>query len=237
VSQTFANQLLPGRNPLGQSIKVDGKLREVVGVAEDGPSNSLRQEPEPYLYLPYAQAPSGDIMFAVETAGEPAALTRQILGQLKRFDPAINIYSTTTLRRHMDEALVMDRLISSTATAISAIALVLTAAGLFGVVQYTVHRRRREIGLRLALGARTADIRRMVLLESLRIAAFGIPIGLGMTAAAAIGVRSMLFGVAPLAPFAYVTSAAAATALALAAACLPAARAVRIDPMQALRSE
>ncbi|HEX8985407.1 MAG TPA: ADOP family duplicated permease [Bryobacteraceae bacterium] len=237
VSQQLARRLFPGRNPVGQSVRIDGKMREIVGVAEDGPASDLHEKPEPYLFLPFTQAPSGDLILAVETTGEPYALMRPILRQLKRFDPATTIYGTTTLRRTMDQRLAGDRMMASAATTLGAIGLVLTAAGLFGVVQYRVNRRRREIGLRMALGARASEIRGMVLRESLRIAVWGIPLGLAMMAGGAHTLRSLMLGVEPLGPLAYLLSAAAAAALAALAAWLPAARAARVDPMAALRSE
>ena len=237
ISEQFARRLFPGRNPVGQSIRIDGKVREIVGVAEDGPASDLHEKLEPYLFLPFTQAPSGDLILAVETTGEPAALMRPILRQLKRFDPASTIYWATTLRRHLDQRLAGDRLMASAATTLGAIGLVLTAAGLFGVIQYRVNRRRREIGLRMALGARTSEIRGMVLRESLSIAAWGIPAGLAMLAGGAHTLRFLMLGVEPLGPVAYLASAAAAAALAALAAWLPAARAARIDPMAALRSE
>jgi ABC-type antimicrobial peptide transport system permease subunit len=115
--------------------------------------------------------------------------------------------------------------------------VLLTAAGLFGVLLYAVNRRTRELGLRVALGARPRQIERLVLGESLRLAAIGVPIGLAGLAATAQYARSMLLGVTPLDPLAYGLSAAAVVGLALAAAWLPARRATRVDPMEALRSE
>jgi ABC-type antimicrobial peptide transport system permease subunit len=115
--------------------------------------------------------------------------------------------------------------------------VLLTAAGLFGVLLYAVNRRTREMGLRVALGARPRQIERLVLGESLRLAAIGVPIGLAGLAAAAKAASSMLLGVTALDPLSYVLSAAAATALALAAAWIPARRAIRVDPMEALREE
>jgi ABC-type antimicrobial peptide transport system permease subunit len=115
--------------------------------------------------------------------------------------------------------------------------VLLTAAGLFGVLLYAVNRRTREFGLRVALGARPRQIERLILGESLRLAAIGVPIGLAGLAVAARYTRSMLLGVTPLDPLSYGLSAAAVMALALAAAWLPARRATRVDPMEALRSE
>lgn len=165
VSQTFARQVFAGRNPLGEWVTVDGKPRQVVGVAEDGPSNYLHEKPQPFLYLPYAQAPSDDITLMVETIGEPAALARALSAELKRFDPRSTVYTTGTLRQQMDEALSEDRMLASLAGTGAVFGVLLTAAGLFGVLQYTVSRRTRELGLRMALGAMPGEIQALVLRE------------------------------------------------------------------------
>jgi ABC-type antimicrobial peptide transport system permease subunit len=131
----------------------------------------------------------------------------------------------------------MDRFIASAASALGASVVLLTAAGLFGVLLYGVNRRTREFGLRLALGAQPRQVEGLVLGESLRLAVIGVPIGLVALAAVARLGSSMLLGVTPLDPLAYVLSAAAVAGLALAAAWLPARRATRVDPMEALRAE
>ena len=237
VSQTLAHTVFGNRAPVGNWIRIDAKLREVVGVAEDGPSNDLHEQPEPFLYLPYAQAAEGDITLLVETAGEPAALDRAARAAIRGFDPGAQVYESTTLRKTLDGALSMDRFIATASSGLGVSVVLLTAGGLFGVLLYSVNRRMREFGLRVALGARPRQIERLVLGESLRMAAIGVPIGLAALAAAAQFAGSMLLGVTPLDPLAYVLSAVAVVGLALAAAWLPARRATRVDPMEALRAE
>jgi hypothetical protein len=237
VSRNFASQLLPGKEPLGQWIKVDGVTRQVVGIAEDGPSNDLHEPPSPYLYLPYAQIPLDDVTLMIETAGEPAALERAVRQELKRYDPRVSIFEAGTLRRQLDEALASDAMMASLASGLGIFGILLTAAGLFGVLQYSVQRRTRELGLRMALGARPGEIQRLILGESLRMAAWGIPVGLGLLALAAWSARSLVLGISPLDARIYVLSAAAVLALTIMAGWLPARRATRVDPMAALRSE
>jgi len=173
----------------------------------------------------------------VETLGDPDALGPAIRKELKRFDPGVTVYSSTTLRRHMDQALALDRVAVGMATALGAVGFLLTGIGLFGVVQYAVNRRTREIGLRLALGAKPGEIQKMVLGEALRLSAWGIPAGLMLLAAAERGVQSQMLGVTALDPLAYAASGAAAVAIALVAAWMPASRAARVDSMAALRME
>ncbi len=237
VSQTFARTVFGNRVPMGNWIRIDGKMRQVVGVAEDGPSNDLHESPEPFLYLPYAQAPEGDTTLLVETAGEPLALDRAARAAIHELYPGAWVYESTTLRKTLDSKLSPDRFIASASSALGLSVVLLTAAGLFGVLLYSVNRRTREFGLRVALGARPRQLERLVLGESLRMAAIGVPIGLAGLAGAARLAGSMLLGVTPLDPLAYALSAVAVVALALAAAWLPAHRATRVDPMEALRAE
>jgi predicted permease len=236
-SEMLARQTFPGRNPLGEWILVDGSKRQVVGVAENAPSNDIREEPAPYLYLPFAQMPSGDITLLVETAGDPGTLAKAVRQELKRFDPGVMVMGLTTLRAHMHQALAGDQLMATVTTGLGIFGFLLTAAGLFGVIQYSVNRRTREIGLRMSLGAEPADITRLVVGESLRMTAWGVPLGLLLLALVGWSVRSVVIGVTPGSPLIYAISTVAAVVLALSAAWLPAMRATRVDPMSALRAE
>jgi len=237
ISQTLAKQAFPGRNPVGEWLRVGRKPRQVIGVAEDGPSNSLHEKPAPFLFLPYSQAPSDDITLMVATAGRPESLATRIRAELRRFDPAVGIYDSQTLQQQLDEALSEDRMMAGLSAGLGIFGILLTAAGLFGVLQYAVNRRTRELGLRMALGARPVEIQRLVLGESLKMAAWGIPVGLGLLAAGGWYIRSRLLGVTPMEPAAYFASAVAALALTVIAGWLPAARATTVDPIAALRSE
>ena len=156
---------------------------------------------------------------------------------MKRYDSRAVIYAAGTLRRQLDEALAEDTILASIASGLGIFGILLTAAGLFGVLQYSVTRRTRELGVRMALGARPAEIQRLILGESLRLAAWGIPIGVALLGAAAWYARSLVLGVSPLDPRVYLLSATAVLALTALAAWLPARRATRVDPMAALRSE
>jgi predicted permease len=237
VSQAFALTAFPGRDAIGQWISIDGKQRQVVGIAEDGPSIHIHDLPEPFLYLPYAQAPYGDITLMVETTGNPEALEHAARAEIRRFDPGSRVYQSTTLRKTLDADLAVDRFIAAASSALGFSVVMMTAAGLFGVLLYAVNGRTRELGLRIALGARPRQIERLVLGDSLRLAAVGVPLGLLGLAAAARAAQSELLGVTPLNPLSYVFAAAAAVALALAAAWIPARRATRVDPMEALRTD
>jgi len=236
ISQVLAHQAFPGENPIGRWISVEGRMRQIVGIAEDGRVEDLHEAPGPFLYFPFAQMQTGDITLMLETASDPGVLAKTARQELKRFDPGV-VVATTTMRAFMQQALATDQLLVRVSSALGIFGFLLTAAGLFGVIQYAVNRRTREIGLRMALGAQSNEIKRMVLSESLRMASFGVPLGLLLLAPLAWSVRSVVIGVTPLAPLMYFTSAAAAIVVVLSAAWLPARRATRIDPMAALRSE
>jgi ABC-type antimicrobial peptide transport system permease subunit len=173
----------------------------------------------------------------IETAGEPAALERAARQELKRYDSRALVFESGTLRRQIDEALSMDTMMASISSGLGAFGILLTAAGLFGVLQYSVARRTRELGVRMAMGARPAEIQRLILRDSLRMAAWGVPFGLVLLAVAAWHARSMVLGVSALDPRIYLVSVAAVLAVTMLAAWLPALRATRVDPMAALRSE
>jgi len=237
VSAAFAGRLLAGQNPLGAWVKVDGVMRQVVGIAADAPSNDLHEAPAPFLFLPYTQVGLGDLTLMVETAGEPGTLERAVRQELQRFDSRVTIYSAGTLGRQMEEALSWDRMLASIASGLGLFGVLLTAAGLFGVLQYSVNRRTRELGLRMAIGASSRSIQRLILGESLKLAAWGVPLGLALLSAAVYGARSMVLGVSPLDPRIYLLSAAAVSAVTVLAGWLPARRATRVDPIEALRSE
>jgi len=236
LSQILAHQAFPGRNPIGQWVSIDGKMRQIVGIAEDGPIEDLHEPPAPSVYLPFAQMQWGGITLMIETASDPGAVAKAVRQEIKRFDPGV-LVGTTTLREFMQQALAFDQLLVRLSSGLGVFGFVLTAAGLFGVIQSAVNRRTREIGLRMALGAQPGEIKKMVLSESLRMAALGVPIGVLLLAPLAWSVRAVVIGVTPVEPLMYVSGAAAALVVALSAAWLPARRATRVDPMAALRAE
>ena len=236
LSQILAHQAFQAGNPIGQWISIDGKMRQIVGIAENGPIEDLHEPPAPSVYLPFAQMPWGGITLMIETASDPGALAKAVRQEIKSFDPGV-LVGTTTLRAFMQQALALDQLMVTASSGLGVFGFLLTAAGLFGVIQYAVNRRTREIGLRMALGAQSNQIKKMVLSESLRMAALGVPIGLLLLAPLAWSVRAVVIGVTPVAPLMYVSSAAAAVVVALLAAWVPARRATRVDPMAALRAE
>ena len=237
ASQAFARQVFNSRNPLGEWISVNGQQRQIVGVSEDSNSNDLHAPPEPFLYFPFAQLPSGDLTLLVETAREPAALAQAIRQEVKQYDRRALIYSSVTLREHMDRALSEDWMMVTLAMVLGSFGVLLTGAGLFGVLQYGVNRRTREFGLRVALGATPERIQGLVLHGSLWMAAWGALLGLVLLGFTARYLRTVVPLAAPFHPAPYLLGTVAAAAIALTAGWLPARRATRVDPATALRAE
>ncbi|HXP62707.1 MAG TPA: FtsX-like permease family protein, partial [Dongiaceae bacterium] len=237
VSHQLARRLFGDRNPVGEWVKIEGKRMQIVGVCADEPVYGLHEAGQPTFYRPYRQRPGGWLTLVIETAGKPESLIPAVHQELKRFDPGAIMFDVTTLRQFMHRALFQDRLAAGVTTAVGVLGFLLTAAGLFGVIQYTVNRRTREIGICLALGAGPGRIQRMVLGQSVRMIVWGVVIGLGLVGAGAWCVRSGVLGVTPINGWAYAGSAAAALVVSVAAAWLPAQRAARVDPMAALRHE
>jgi predicted permease len=235
ISNLMARQFFTGRNPVGEWISINGRPRQIVGISEDGPSNSLHEDPQPYLYLPFAQSPSGDITMLVETQGEAGSVTTALRQELKSFDASTQIYSTITLRQHMSNALNRDRMQAALATGLGLFSVLLTAAGLFGVMQLAVSRHTREFGVRLALGAAPGELQRMVLGDSMKLALFGVPAGLILLAIGAWYLHSLSLGVQPFDARIYLLSAFLTVPLVVVASWIPARRATRIEPMEALR--
>ena len=237
ISRMLARKFFGVRNPVGETLSVEGQPWEIVGVVEDAPSNDLHEKLEPFVYLPASQMMRGDLTLLVETAVAPVGLIRPLLQELKRFDPGGVTSGVTTLQQHMDRALFPDRTAAITASGLGILGFLLTAAGLFGLVQFSVSRRTRELGLRMALGATPDAIQHAVLGESLRIIGPGVGLGLLLLGGAAQLVRSELLNVSSLDPAAYAACALTALIVSLAAAWLPARRATQIDPVIAMRTE
>jgi predicted permease len=236
VNALFARRLLGGQ-ALGQWVKVDGQPRQIVGIVEDGPSIHLKEAPAPYLYFPFAQMPDGGPTFFIASPRDPAALAAAVRGAIRASGEPFTLVDTTTLAQHMRTALTEDLVAADLTGALAALGLLLATAGLFGVTLFTVTRRAREFGVRVALGAAPPALLAQVLRESGRRIAIALPVGWGLAYAARHALASLLYGVAPDDPWSLVGASALVAAIACSAALYPALRAARTDPMAALRNE
>ena len=243
VSETFVQRYLPDVNPIGRTIGFDfgGPTRlhhEIVGVARDARFNNLRDTPPPAFYLPYTQFDVLNNSFVlVRAAGDPSALERAIAQIVRQAYPDLPVIGYTTLDDQIDRLLRSERLVASLSLAFGLLATSLGAIGLYGLMAFSVARRVREIGLRMALGADGADVRRLVLRGAVGMAAIGIALGAMLALVLSRYVEAQLYGV-PSRDFTSLAAAAAVLmAVAVASGWLPARRASRVDPMRALRSE
>ena len=239
VSEGMARRVWPGASPIGRTLTVqEGEPLVVVGVAADARQRGLARAPGNTLYLPYASRPLARTMtFLLRTEGEPAALAAAARRAVAGVDPALAVLQTETLPALLDQSLWHERLFGRLFTAFGAAALVLAIVGLYGVVANATRQRTHEIGVRIAIGAQPADVRRLVLAGSARVVGTSLLVGLVLAAGLGRALASMLYGVstADVAVYAGVTLALAGVALL--AAWVPARRAARVDPVIALRAE
>ncbi|HEX6324452.1 MAG TPA: ABC transporter permease [Vicinamibacterales bacterium] len=241
VNETFARYFYKGENAVGRRFGIGrepaGSI-EIIGVVRDAKTTAVKDETQRVVYTPIMQEEQLDgAAFYVRTSSE-AAMPGQAIRELVRgLDPALPIFDLQTMEARMRDALFPDRLLATLSTAFALLATLLAAVGLYGVMSYAVARRRKEIGVRMALGADAGQVQRMVLGEISVMAAIGIVIGLGAAVGLGSLVQSALFGMSPLDPVALAGAVTLLTAVILVAGWMPARRASRVEPLRALRME
>ncbi|MCI0540011.1 MAG: FtsX-like permease family protein, partial [Verrucomicrobiales bacterium] len=242
ISESLARFLFGDEDPvskrLGWSFQT-GFPFEIVGVAGDA-KHGTPQDNRGIFYFPYGQKQNwlrGTWCLSVRTAGYPIALTARVREELRAIDERLPVLKIQTIEGQLSDVLVKERLIAALSGLFGALAVMLACLGLYGVVSYAVARRTNEIGLRLALGATTSVVLRMILKESLWLVTSGIAIGLPATLALTRLISSRLFGVSPADPLTVVSATALMILVASLAGLLPARRATKVHPMEALRYE
>jgi putative ABC transport system permease protein len=239
VSQTMARYFFGNENPVGKRFLSDGQPVEIIGVARDSKHVYLRERPQRVFYLYYFQQPRRSLgaRLQLRVSGEPVDYAATIGRLARELDPQAPVAELRMMRDLVDASLTQERFIAQLGSAFSLFALLLACVGLYGVMSYTIARRTNEIGIRMALGARGADVVRMVMKETMLMVAIGMAVGLGAALATTRLIATLLFELSPYDPS---TIAAAALLMAVVAALagyLPARRASRVDPMTALRCE
>jgi len=240
VSEVMVQRFFPGRSPIGERFLFPGPpatMVEVVGVVRDGRFRNYRAKMEPTVYLPLAQRYQPDMNLEVRAAGSALTLLPAVLREIAAIDKDVALTRIRTVKAHFDAALARERLTASLLSAVGVLALLLAAVGLYGILSYTVAQRTRELGIRVALGARPSGIIRVVLGRVLVLVTIGLAAGSVAALALAPLVRRLLFGVEPTDPISFVTAIGALVVTAAVAAWLPARRAARADPVVALRYE
>ena len=218
---------------IGQFIRVDGKDRQVVGVVETGKYQTLLEPPTPIFFLPT----HGGGTVLIETAGDPAAMAVSVRKAFRDSVTGVTLNSLVTMRQQMSLAFFVWQAGAGLLGIFAILGIFLSGVGLYGVVSYGVTRRTHEIGVRMAMGARPADVLRLVLRQGLSMVAIGAVIGTAGAVAAARVVSAVLYRVSPADPLALIEAALAVAAVTFVAIQLPARRAIRTDPMAVLRSE
>jgi predicted permease len=237
VNETFVRRYFPKLQPLGRHVKLQGELRTVAGVVRDSKMQSLDEKPRAAVYLPVMQRFQSQSNFLVRTAGPPMAMARAVEEAIHGVNPALPVYGQRSLEQSISVAYFGQRMGGSLLGVFGALSLALAAIGLYGVLAYAVTQRSREVGIRMALGAQSGDVLRLVLGQGLRLAAIGLAAGLIVSIAVTRLMSSLLFGVSPTDPATIAGVSVLLVLVALAASFLPALRATRIDPILAIRHE
>jgi predicted permease len=237
VNESFARRFWPGENPIGRRFGTSrGGTREIVGVARDGKYWSLTEEPQPHFYEPFAQAYEADMVLLVRAAGAPGTLLPAVTREARALDPELPV-EVNTMEEHLGYALLPQRLGAAVLGVFGLVAALLATFGLYGVMAYVVSQRTAEIGIRMALGARSRDVRMLVVRRALALTGAGLALGLAGAAAVTRLLAAFLVNVSPTDPATLLSVVALFTAVAVLASWLPARRAAAVDPMRALRSE
>jgi predicted permease len=241
VNEAFAKKFKLGREAVGKHMALSGaKINdmEIVGLVKDAKYNDVKDDIPPVYFLPWAQDSTiGQLNFYIRTSIDPKQLMRTVPAVITRLDPNLPVENIKTLPQQVRENVFLDRMISTLSAAFAALATLLAAVGLYGVLAYTVTQRTREIGVRMALGADSGRVRSMVLKQVGSMTIVGGVIGVIGALALEKTARSLLFGLEGHDPLVVVVAGTVLALVALAAGYLPARRASRIHPMQALRYE
>ncbi|HEY1964366.1 MAG TPA: ABC transporter permease [Acidobacteriaceae bacterium] len=242
VNQAFVTQLFHGENPIGQHVNGAGVDYQIIGVVKNIKSRTIGEETRPILFRSLAQSTGSDPSFLgyqliVRYQGDSASVANEVRSQIHTLDPAMAVYNAETMEEHLRSALFLPRLGGTLFGTFGIIGLLLAAIGLYGIMSYSVSRRTREIGIRLALGAQIGSVQRLVVRQGMLLAAIAVGLGLPAALVAAKFSSSFLYGVRPHDLITFLTVPFLLLGIALVACWIPARRASRIEPQSALRYE
>jgi predicted permease len=241
INETFARHDLPNENPVGKTFKWKDRAGdqpiEVIGVVRDAKGADLFQNAPRGAYFPLAQKYDGAMTLHLRTAVKPEQLLAAVQQAIRALDPKLPLFNVKTLEQYRRDALFEKRLQAALIGGFGLLALVLASLGLYGVLSYSVAQRAPEIGIRMALGATTSDVLRLVLGQGSKLIAVGVALGLAGALAATQLLKSVLYGVGPTDPLTFVGIPLLLSAVALIACWIPARRAAKVDPLVALRCE
>jgi predicted permease len=241
INERMAQMLWPGENAVGKHIFVGANspdaAMEVVGVVKTGKYRALAEDPKPYYYTPMAQRGPSGMTLIVRTAGDPRNLIGPIRNQVQAIDRRIPLFAIKTMDEHLTWALWAPNMAATLALAFGVVALLLSAVGLYSVMAYIVSQRTREVGIRMALGARRADVLKLITNEGMKLAAMGVVIGFVLSLALSRVLGSVLIGVSSYDVTTFILVPLLLAAVAFVACLVPARRATKVNPLVALRYE
>jgi predicted permease len=238
INQALAKKYFPGQSPVGQTITFgDTNHLAIVGVVGDVRQGSVDEAPTPRIYASAYQIFRVKVSLVVRTQADPQLMIKRVEEALRSVDPQQTITSAFTLEDAVGDAVARPRLLTVLLGLFGIMGLVLGALGIYGVLAYLVNQRTREIGVRLALGARPSDVLWMVVSRGLWLAGLGVAVGLVAALVLTRLMQGVLYGVTPTDPLTFVGVSAVLLGVAAFASWLPARRATRVDPLVALRAE
>ncbi|HWO01339.1 MAG TPA: FtsX-like permease family protein, partial [Blastocatellia bacterium] len=240
INETLASRAWPAEDPIGKHLSLNGikgPYEDVVGVVKDAKYGTLGEQARPFIYQRLRQNYESKMTLVVRTTGEPLDIADAVRGQVYGLNPNLPVASVQTLASQVSLSLYPARLTAGLLGVFGLLALALAGVGIYGVVAYSVSSRTHELGVRMALGADSRDLLRLVLGEGLVIVSIGLSIGLVLAFIASRLISSFLYGVSPGDPLTYLAISLLLVGLALGACFVPARRASKLDPMVALRHE
>ena len=235
VNETMASQYWRGRNPIGERVQVKGRWMRVVGIAMDSKYESIRETRKPFFYVPLRQNFSRGVGLYIRTPLSAQTMASALVREVHAIDPNLALYEVITLQEQLDRSTSPQLVAVTLVGVLGALALLLAAIGLYGVMSYAVSQSTRELGLRMALGADPSNLLRLVLSRGLALTAGGMLLGVAVALALTRLMGNLLYNVSPREPLAFGAAFAVMTLASLAACFLPAWRATRTDPARALR--
>jgi len=238
INQTLANHYFPNENPIGKRIvqMLDTNGWEIVGVYQDVKHHALQEPARSGILVPYAQRPLGyTVSIVLRASGDPLSLASSVSAAVRETDKDLPIAKMRTMESVVSSSIAQPRFRSMLLSLFGALAVALAAVGVYGVISFSVTQRTREFGIRMALGAQTGDVLRLVVREGMLLVAFGIGLGIAGALGLTRVIASLLFGVKPTDPVTFVAVAALLGGIGLLACVIPARRATKVDPMEALR--
>ena len=244
VNQAFARKFFPAEDPLGKRIKPgistdedDPVMREIVGLVADVRNRNLNSDLRPGFFVPQSQVPFSQMAMVVKTDRDPHSLVNAVQNEVQAMDKEVPVFRVKTMNEYISATVAAPRFNATLLVIFAAVALILTIVGLYGVMSYSVVQRTNEIGIRMALGAQTGDVLRLIVAQGIKLVLLGLGVGLAAAFALTKVISSLLFGVTTKDPYTFGAVALLLALVALLACYIPARRATKLDPLVALRNE